>query len=524
MDPMILRSSAGGPFGGSANGIDAIENLVNAGTSMRDDTDNLKPQLAEAVPALDNGMWRLLPDGRMETTWRIREGAQWHDGTPFTAADLLFTLNVGQDPAMTAFGGHVGFEVIDGAEAPDARTMLVRWKRPFIQADTLFTTEFAMPIPRHLVEKTYGEDKDSVVQLPYFTDEFVGTGPFKMKDWVRGSHITLQAFDHYVLGRPKIDEMLIKFIADQNTMVANYLAAEVDVNLGRGLSLEQGMQLQGQWPNGRMAVGLFNWVVVYPQMLNPSPAILNDARIRKALMHAMDRQEMADAFQAGLTPVAHAIINTSLPQFRSIDNQVVRYEYDARRAAMMIEGLGYTRGADGMFRDAAGEPLRVEIRTTGEQEIQTKSMLSVADFWQRAGVGVDTMVLGAQRRTDRAYRATRPGFEVLRTPDGPKGLRRAHSSETPLPENNFTKSGNNARYMNPEFDALLDRYFATIPIPERTQVLGQIVNHSTDQVSVMGLFYGAEPTLISNRLLNAGPRGAQDTTNAWNAHEWDLKL
>lgn len=521
-DPLILRSSAGGPFGGSANGIDAIENLVSAGVVMRDDLDTLRPQLADTVPGLDNGLWKLLPDGRMETTYRIRQGAQWHDGTPFTSADLLFTLNVGRDPDMIAFGGHVGFEVIDGADTPDPRTITVKWKRPFIEADTLFTTEFALPMPRHLLEKTYVEEKASLVQLPYWTEEFVGTGPFKLKDWERGSHLTLQAFDQYVLGRPKIDEMVVKFISDQGTMVANLLAAEVDVNLGRGLSLEQGVQVGEQWRDGKVVVGLFNWVVLYPQMLNPSPAVLLDARMRKALMHAMDRQEMADAFQAGLTPVAHGIINTNIPQYKELEPQVVRYEYDQRRAGQIIEGLGYTRGADGIFRDSAGTQLRVEIRTTGEQEIQTKSMLSVQDYWQKAGVGTDTMVLGAQRRTDRAYRATRPGFEVLRTPDGRKGLRRAHGSETPLPENNFSKSGNNARYMNPEFDALLDRYFATIPIPERNQVLGQIVRHQTDLVTVMGLFYGAEPTLISNRLTGAGPRGAQDSTNAWNAHEWDL--
>jgi hypothetical protein len=133
------------------------------------------------------------------------------------------------------------------------------------------------------------------------------------------------------------------------------------------------------------------------------------------------------------------------------------------------------------------------------------------------------MVLGVQRRTDRAYRATRPAFEILRTPNGDKGLRRAYSTETPLPENNFSKSGNNARYMSAEFDGLLDKYFSTIPMPERVRVLGQIVQHASDQVTTMGFFFGAEPTLISNRIVGAGPRAAQDSTNAWNAAEWTLK-
>ncbi|MBM2810829.1 MAG: hypothetical protein HW416_1588 [Chloroflexi bacterium] len=521
-DPLMLRSNAGGPFGGSANGIDAMENLLNAGAVLRDDVDVLRPQLAEAVPTLDSGLWKLLPDGRMETTWRIKNGAQWHDGAPVTAEDLLFTLTVGRDPEQIAFNGHIGFEVIERAEATDASSLTVWWKRPFTEADSLFTTEFAMPMPRHLLERTYNEDKAGLVLLPYWTSEFVGTGPFKLKDWEKGSYMTLQAFDQYVLGRPKIDEILVKFIPDPNTIVANMLASEADVSLGRGISLEQAMQVQEQWRDGKMAIGYLNWVVIYPQFINPSPTVLLDARMRKALVHALDRQEMADTLQGGLTPVAHAIVNTNIPAYRELEPQVVKYEYDPRRAMQMIEGLGYTRATDGMFRDGTGEPLRVEIRTTGEQEIQTKSVLSIQDYWQKAGVGVDTIIIGPQRRTDRAYRATRPGFEVLRTPDGRKGLRRAHGSETPLPENNFGKSGNNARYINAEFDGLLDRYFATIPTTERLQVLGQIVRHSTDQVNVMGLFQGAEPSLIANRLSGAGPRGGQESTNAWNAWEWDL--
>lgn len=523
-DPAIFRASAGGPFGGSVPGVDALEDLVNAGATVRDDADVLRPQLAESLPTLENGLWKLHPDGRMETTWRIKPNAKWQDGAPFSAADLVFTLKVSTDPDMLAFGGHVGFEIIESVETADARTITVRWRRPFIEADTLFTTKFAMPVPPHLLERAYTDNREGFMDLPYWNREFVGAGPFKVRDWVDGSHLVLGAFEDYVLGRPKIDEIVVKFVPDPNTLVANLLASEVDINLGRGISLEQGIQVRDQWREGKMDVGFINWVVVYPQFINPNPPIIGgDPRFRKALLHAMDRQEMADTLHSGLTPVGHAIINTSLPQYRELDPFVVRYDFDPRHAGQLLEALGYVRGADGAFRDSAGQRLVVEIRTTGEQDIQVKSLLSVADYWQRAGVGVDTQLIPRQRQRDREYRASRPGFELLRTPDMQQGLRRAHSSETPLPENNFGKSGNNARYVNPEFDALLDRYFATIPTRERLQVLAQILRHQTDVVTVMGLFYAAEPALISNRLHNAAARKVQESTTAWNAHEWELR-
>ncbi|MBM2810825.1 MAG: hypothetical protein HW416_1584 [Chloroflexi bacterium] len=522
-DPMMIRSSAGGIFGGSAPGIDALEDMVNAGATRRDESDALRPMLAESLPTLENGLWKVFPDGRIETSWTVKNGARWQDGAPFTAQDLLFTLTVCMDDDMVAFGGHVGFDFIDAARAPDERTITVTWKQPFIEADALFTTQFAMPMPRHLLERAYIENRSGVTDLPYWNREFVGAGPFKLRDWVDGSHMVLVAFDGFVLGRPKIDEIVVKYILDPSTLVANMLSGETDVNVGRGMSLEQALQIRDQWREGRLDVGLVNWVVAYGQFIDPRPVVQLDVRFRKALVHAIDRQEMADVLQGGMTPIAHSYFNTSLPRYRELDPYVVKYDFDPRRSIQLIESTGYVRGADGMFRDPSGERLTMDIRTSGQQELQTKAQLSVADYWQRVGLAVETLVISPQRRTDREYRATRPGFEVLSTPDEMKGLRRAHSSETPLPENGFGKSGNNARYVNPEFDALIERFFSTIPVGERMQVLGQVLRHSSDQVSVIGLFHGTAPTMANNRLLGVGPRSAEETTVAWNVYAWDVR-
>lgn len=521
-DPPIFRSTAGGPFGGSAAGIDSLEELIHAGTAIRDNADTLRPQLAESVPSLENGLWRLLPDGRMETTWKIKQNARWQDGTPFTADDLVFTIRLGQDKELVALGGHIAFDDIESISASDARTAIVRWKRPFIFADKLFTTEITMPLPKHLLERAYVEDKPNLLNLAYWNREFIGAGPFKLRDWLEGSYLVLQAFDQYVLGRPNIDEIVVKFMPDSNALMANILAGEIDINLGRGPSLDQGIQVRDQWRDGRLDVGLVNWILLYPQFIDPRPAVIGDARFRRALMHALDRQEMADSLMWGLVPLADSIVNTRLPQFQAIDSRVVRYEYDPRRAVQMIEALGYTRGADGIFRDSAGQRLSVEIRATEEQEIQVKVMLAAAAYWQRAGVPTETVVIPFQRRRDREYRASRPGFESIRNPDGDRGIARAHSSTTALAENNFEKSGNNARYINPEFDALIDRYFATIPTRERLEVVGDIVHHSTDLLTAMGLFRAANPTLVANRLQRVTPRG-NEGTEVWNAHEWEVR-
>src|SRR5436309_11745856 len=76
---------------GTLPGTDTMQALVHAGLSVVDDRGGRRAQLAEQVPTLENGLWKVFPDGRMETTWHIHSGAQWHDGTPVVADDLLFT-------------------------------------------------------------------------------------------------------------------------------------------------------------------------------------------------------------------------------------------------------------------------------------------------------------------------------------------------------------------------------------------------------------------------------------------------
>src|SRR5438094_4550276 len=171
----------------------------------------------------------------MWTPWIIRPGVSWHDGTPFTSDDLVFTMAVVRDSELLIFR-HRSFSFIQGVEAPDAETILVRWSKPYIQADVLFSDDAAVPLPRHLLERPYTEDKANLVNLPYWTNDYVGLGPYKVKDWERGSYILVQANDSFVLGRPKIDEIEVRIMPDANSIVAGLLAGSIDVLLGRSIS------------------------------------------------------------------------------------------------------------------------------------------------------------------------------------------------------------------------------------------------------------------------------------------------
>jgi peptide/nickel transport system substrate-binding protein len=424
---------------------------------------------------------------------------------------------------MPAFS-HLGFSAVESVTAVDARTVLVRWSGPYIGADTMFSgvfPPFAMPLPSHLLEAAYRENKAGFLDQPYWNQAFVGSGPYRLKEWQQGSHLILTANEGYVLGRPKIDEIEVKLIPDSATLAANILAGTIELTLGRTLSLEQAMTVREQWPAGKVENTLRSWITIYPQMLTPNPAVVGDVRFRRALYQAIDRQQLVDSLQAGLVPVAHSYVPPSMAESKDLEGAVVRYDYDPARATQAIEALGYTKGSDGYFRDAAGQRLNVELRTTADNDIHRATVLPIADGWQRIGVGVEPNIIPVQRQRDREYRANSPAFEMLQQGNDFPSLATHHSREIPLPENDFV-GRSKSRYRNAEFDALIERYFVTIPRAERTQVLGQIVHHITDQVVMMGLYYLASPTVMHNRLVNVDS-GGDRATQAWNAQEWDVR-
>ncbi len=500
-------------------GVEELELIVNAGMSVQDNTGVYRPQLAEAVPSLANGLWQLYPDGTMETTWNIRTDAQWHDGAPVTPQDLIFAATVGHDRDLQ-ISRHKGLVLIDSMEATGPRTITVRWKQPYIEADRTFSAQMALPLPSHLLEAAYIADKSSFPNLPYWTEQFIGSGPFRVKELVRGSHMILEANEKYVLGRPKLDTIEVRFIPDPNTLVANVLADAVDLALGRGVSLEQALQVRDQWRSGKAEMALASFVQVFPQLLSPTPVVIANPRFRQALLMGIDRQEMVDSIQSGVVPIAHVFVAPDEPEYPAIEPAVVKYPYDPRAAAQMIEQLGYSKGADGVSRDGSGQRLEVELRATAG-DLNQKTMFGVASYWQRLGLAPETVAIPPQRASDLEYRATFPGFSVQRQGGELSFMENFHSSQARTRENRFAGS-NNTRYMSPELDAIIDSYLRTIPEAERMAVAREGVRHITENVVEFPLFYDTQPALIANKLVNVyAARG--NTQTAWNAHEWDVR-
>jgi hypothetical protein len=209
------------------------------------------------------------------------------------------------------------------------------------------------------------------------------------------------------------------------------------------------------------------------------------------------------------------------PEYAEIKGRVPRLAYDPARAAQAIADLGYAKAADGRFVDSAGQPLEIEIRTTGDNDANVKTLHSVVDYWQRTGVTVNPVLIPPQQQSDREYRATFPGFGLYRHPNDVSFLQRFTSAQVSTRQNNWT--GGDSGYHSPEYDALFERYSKTIPVRDRIDVLGQLIFHLSDQAVTMGLYYDNLAALIGNRVTNVVVPQQYGAQYVWSAHLWDRR-
>src|SRR5436309_1705432 len=152
--------------------------------------------LAESVPQLNTETWKLLPDGRMETVFRLRPNLTWHDGSPLTAQDFIFArrVNIARIEWGLAINASPEDSLTEDILAPDERTVVFRWRQPYVDG----ATPALRPVPQHILGPVLDQGvPDALGSHAYWTTEHVGAGPYRMVHWEPGSYIDGGAFAGY---------------------------------------------------------------------------------------------------------------------------------------------------------------------------------------------------------------------------------------------------------------------------------------------------------------------------------------
>jgi peptide/nickel transport system substrate-binding protein len=429
-----------------------------------------QPYLAEALPELGTDTWRVLPDGKMETIYRLRSNLTWHDGQPLTAEDFVFSHRVHATPEL---GGAeaLGFRSIESVAAPDPRTVLIRWKESFVDAGQVGGAVLPA-MPRHILEQPYEERTGtSFLGLPFWTSQYVGAGPWKLDRHEPGAFFEGVAFDGFVFGRPKIDRVRVIYQPDSNVAVANLLAGEAHFS-STVLHGEEGITLERGWADNKAGVVLWETDIGKGQDIQQRPEyavptqLASDHRVRQALMFALDRKELTEVVTAGRGVFREIFTHAGVDYYDTMLRLVPqRYPHDPRRAQQLLEDAGFRRGADGAWLTPTGEPFTLEqwYLTGATNE---KDSVIIVDTFRRFGIDATSNLWGISRSSqeERTRQAGLFGGNMELT------AAKYHSRSIARAENRFT-GANRYGFSHPDLDRFSDAFATALDRSERTQHL-----------------------------------------------------
>lgn len=496
--------------------------MVHDDLVLENDRGAYEARLAREQISIERGSWRVNPDGTMETTWTLLPNIEWHDGTPFTANDLLFTMQLLKDPETTTVSAGVSAQHMSSASALDPSTFTIHWSAPYAEADRL---EIGTILPAHLLRELYLTDKQSFVTSRLLNVEFVGVGPYRIANWQLGSFVELSRFQDYYLGQPLLDRVIVKFLGDPNAMIAAILAGSVDVLLPLGIELESALELDRRWKGSgnRVQFDLTNKLVQYqvqyrPEIARPKNGLLLRG-VREALLQATDRQAIVDVAIAGVSAPADSWFRPNHELRSAMEAAIPQFPYDPARAQQLLADEGWIRRGDGALVHAGtGEPFDTEVWTLAGQSPAAEQVAAITvDGWKRLGATAGINAVQRTRALDVEYTASYPGVILTDATDFTMYDRRLHSRSIPTEANRF-RGSNLGAYSNPRADAISDALALTIDPTQRIQLHRQMLQEQMGDVAFLPLFWGVAAIPMVKGV--GGPTHVRNTST-WNMFHWD---
>jgi peptide/nickel transport system substrate-binding protein len=344
-----------------------ISELIFNGLVGIDEKQEIVPELAERVEVSDDGL-KYTFYLRKDVTWHPKEG---EEPEPFTADDVIFTYNVMMHP-KTITSLKVRFEFIQSAAKIDDHTVEFILKRPILNALAKFSFKI---IPKH-----GPENAEFLTREDPFVHKPIGTGPYVLRNITGDHEVILVANDNYFQGRPHINKFIAKPFADQNIMSQALMFNAIDMIVlvnPRDIPQIQGDKHFVLQPYNALSYSFFGY--------NTRNPLLADKRVRKAITHAVNRQEMLDSFFQGQGTI---ISGPFAPGSWAYNLDVQPLPYDPEKAIELLKEAGFVQGDDGIM-EKDGEKLSLTLKVPIEKESEAVKRVVLAFKNYLGKIGVD---------------------------------------------------------------------------------------------------------------------------------------
>lgn len=417
-------------------------------------------------------------------TFRLADGVLWQDGEKFTAADAVFTLGLAQD----ARSGSIHATGLAGvtATAPDARTLVLDLDRP--NADLPDLLSRLMMLPQHLLEQ-FG--RDGLDRNPWWTKSPVGTGPFQIVRDEAGQYVELKAYPGYRRGKPKLDGIINRRVKDAAGAAAALKAgtiqfSAVEPDAARGFAGNTDFHvIEGS-----------SWELTYIGF-NFDAGLWDDARIRQAFIHAINREAIVRGLCNGAAEVANALFAAAAP------SDLNKYAYDPARAKALLSAAGWEK-------INGGKP--IPWLTCHDSPPAAKVMAAIQTMLAQIGINVVPRVVDAATyRSIVAAPKPDPSVYPLLFAGAQNGpdpaIVNTWTAESRIPPN----GANVARIRLPVLNAALAAAMAETDEPKRAACWQEVARVANREAPVAPLWvakrYGVVSANVKNFVWQPSPSG-----------------
>ncbi|MEZ7172950.1 peptide-binding protein [Sporosarcina sp. OR05] len=466
--------------------------------------------------------WEISDDNK-EYTFKLKDGIKWHDGEPFTAEDVAFTFTALAHPyydggAYWRVDPIVGAEEykngeadsVSGIEVIDKTTIKFTTDDPFAP---FLSGLFIGVLPKHIL----GDINPGEWAKHESNRNPIGTGPFKFVKWETGQYIELEKNEEYFQGAPSLDKVFARF-GDANTMLASFISKDVDITSVPVAETPSVSSLN------YADLVTQNQLSVYYVGFNSKADHFGDRRVRQALAHAVDKQNIVNSVLGEYGNVAEDIFPST---HWSHNPNLPTYEYDKAKAEALLKEAGYEKNAKGIY-EKDGKPLTFTFEVpTGAKEREQSAVL-LKQMWEQIGVMAEIRSLdfptlvtkllpkddnGAQREVKSDdYSAYILGFGVEADPDE----YRSYFGSAYQPPNGYNFVG----YSNAKVDDLLEKQAREIDFDKRQQYIWEVGQQLAEDEIWIPIYEQSSPFVVNKRIKGFEPdfRGV-----TFNAKDWSLQ-
>jgi len=437
--------------------------------------------------------WRVLEGGR-KIIFKLRENVRWHDGQPFTAADVEFTYEKLIDPSVkTPYGSD--YLLIQNLKVTGPYTVEVTYKQPF--APALESWSMGM-LPKHLFSS--GDFNTN----PY-NRKPVGTGPFKFREWVTDEKIVLDANPDYFEGKPYVSRYIYRIIPDQSVQFLEMRRESIDE---LGLTPDEWRAYPEFFRNyNKFRYPSFSYVYLGFNLRLP---LFADKRFRQAVAFAIKKKDIIDGVLLGM---GRSATGPFPPQSWAYDPGVKDTEYNPERSLKLLGELGYAKKDAEGYLEKDGRPLEFTVITNQGNKMRELTAEILQAQLKAVGIKVNIRVIEwssfiHQFIDKRSFEAVLLGWSVSRDPDQYSIW---NSSQTREGQYNFIS------YKNSEVDSLLDEGRRTFDQHKREAVYRRLHKIIADDLPYIFLYYPESLPCVHKRFkgVEVAPAGI-----GWNFYKW----